>query len=168
MRIIASQAARLYRKHRKLLDSVLAFLGVYLLLNILGLVHRSLSPRELLRKEKVDAVKAFFLGLGVAAPLLFIGLQASQVVIIPVPGQVIGFVAGYVFGWKLGAVYAIAGLTCGSLIAFTLSRRFGRPFVESLKGAEAIKDFEALLFNQQADTGRMMSGQKNRCGRMAY
>jgi len=153
MRNIASQTAQLYRKHRKLINSVLAFLTVYLLLNLLGLIYKPLSPGEILRKENADAVKGFFLRLGIAAPVSFVVLQVAQVVILPIPGQVIGFVAGYVFGWKLGVVYTMTGLTCGSFIVFILSRRFGRPFVERLKGAEAVADFQRLLFKRQATAG---------------
>lgn len=160
IRTFASQTPRLYRKHSKLINSVLAFLGIYLLLSLVGLVYRPLSPGEILKKEHADAVKAFFLGLGVAAPLLFIVLQVAQVVVIPIPGQVIGFVAGYVFGWKLGAIYTMIGLTCGSLIVFSLSRKFGRPFVERLKGAEAVKDFETLFGDPQVTAGGLYQRSK--------
>src|SRR5215468_5764067 len=134
IRIIIYRTQLLYRKHRKLINSALIFLGIYLLLNTLGLFYKPLSPAEILRKEKADAIKEVFLGFGLAAPIFFIVLQ------------VIGFVAGYVFGWKLGVVYTMIGLTCGSFIVITLSRRLGRAFVERFKGAEAVEDFERLLF----------------------
>src|SRR5262249_47028886 len=102
IRIIIYRTQLLYRKHRKLINSALIFLGIYLLLNTLGLFYKPLSPAEILRKEKADAIKEVFLGFGLAAPIFFIVLQVLQVAVIPIPGQVIGFVAGYVFGWKLG------------------------------------------------------------------
>ena len=78
MKITTSQTQLLYRKHRKLIHSALIFLGIYLLLNMLGLIYKPLSPGEILRKEKADAVKDFFLGFGVASPIFFIVLQVPR------------------------------------------------------------------------------------------
>jgi uncharacterized membrane protein YdjX (TVP38/TMEM64 family) len=35
---------------------------------------------------------------GVLAPLVFIGLQALQVIVAPIPGQLTGILGGYLFG----------------------------------------------------------------------
>ena len=35
---------------------------------------------------------------GVLAPVVFIGLQALQVIIAPIPGQLTGILGGYLFG----------------------------------------------------------------------
>src|SRR5512136_1524000 len=51
------------------------------------------------------------------AALVFIGLQALQVVAAPVPGEVTGFVGGYFFGNFSGIVYSTIGLAIGSWIA---------------------------------------------------
>ncbi len=66
---------------------------------------------------------------GFAAPLVFIAIQALQVVIAPIPGEVTGLVGGYVFGQWLGFVYSTIGLTVGSLGAFWIGRRLGAAFV---------------------------------------
>lgn len=69
---------------------------------------------------------------GVLAPLIFIVVQALQVVIAPVPGEVTGFLGGYLFGEWLGFLYSTIGLTAGSLFAFWIGRRFGTPLVRRL------------------------------------
>jgi len=60
---------------------------------------------------------------------VFIAIQALQVVLAPVPGEVTGFLGGYVFGEWLGFVYSSVGLSLGSMLAFGVGRWLGAPFV---------------------------------------
>ncbi len=62
------------------------------------------------------------------APLVFIVIQALQVVIAPIPGEVTGLLGGFVFGQWLGFFYSTVGLTAGSLLAFWVGRRLGAPY----------------------------------------
>jgi uncharacterized membrane protein YdjX (TVP38/TMEM64 family) len=73
---------------------------------------------------------------GVLAPLVFIAIQASQVIIAPIPGDVTGVLGGFAFGQWLGFVSSTIGLTIGSLFAFWLGRRLGAPFVARVTGPE--------------------------------
>src|SRR5262249_22723603 len=57
--------------------------------------------------------------------LVFVGIQALQVVIAPIPGEVTGFLGGYVFGQWWGLFYSMIGLTAGSLFAFGVGRWLG-------------------------------------------
>ena len=69
---------------------------------------------------------------GVFAPLVFIGIQALQVLIAPIPGEVTGFLGGLVFGQGWGLLYSMIGLTAGSLLAFGVGRWLGMAFVQRL------------------------------------
>jgi uncharacterized membrane protein YdjX (TVP38/TMEM64 family) len=73
---------------------------------------------------------------GAAAPIIFILIQALQVVIAPVPGEVTGILGGFVFGQWLGLLYSTAGLTVGSLGAFALGRWLGDAYVRNLVSEE--------------------------------
>ena len=73
---------------------------------------------------------------GVLAPLVFIVLQALQVIISPVPGEATGFLGGYLFGEWLGLFYSTIGLTIGSLAAFGIGRWIGAHYVKSLVSQE--------------------------------
>src|SRR3989442_5295514 len=55
---------------------------------------------------------------GVLAPVAFIAIQALQVIIAPIPGEVTGLLGGFVFGQWLGFFYSTVGLTLRSLRAF--------------------------------------------------
>src|SRR5437870_7267652 len=69
---------------------------------------------------------------GVLAPVVFIAIQALQVIIAPIPGEVTGLLGGFVFGPWLGFFYSTIGLTIGSLGAFAVGRWLGAAFVQGL------------------------------------
>ncbi|MFB6091463.1 MAG: TVP38/TMEM64 family protein [Haloquadratum sp.] len=90
------------------------------------------------------ALRAFIRGYGFWAPVVFVVLQAAQVVVAPVPGQILAVVAGYLFGVWWGTVYNMLGIAVGSTVAFWLSRRFGRAYVERIVHDDALARFDAL------------------------
>jgi uncharacterized membrane protein YdjX (TVP38/TMEM64 family) len=69
---------------------------------------------------------------GWAAPLIFIGLQAAQVVVSPIPGEISGPVGGALFGVVWGTLYSTIGLTLGTLFCFWIGRLYGEPLVRPL------------------------------------
>ena len=73
---------------------------------------------------------------GVLAPVIFIALQALQVVVSPIPGEATGILGGYLFGQWLGLVYSTIGLTLGSIAAFGIGRWLGAHYVRNLVSAE--------------------------------
>jgi len=141
------------QKHRRLVSTIIILLSAYAILATIGVFYKPLSPETLLKKENTDAAARYVLSYGWAAPIFFIAIQVCQVVILPVPGQVVGIVAGYIFGWKLGVAYTMIGLTLGMVVVFTVSRRLGRGFVEKLNGPAALRDFEALFASSGNTSG---------------
>lgn len=91
------------------------------------------------------ALRRFVDGYGVLAPLVFVAVQAIQVVVAPIPGQVTAFTGGYLFGSVLGTAYSLVGVTIGSAVAFWLSRRYGRPFVAGVVQADLLARFDAFV-----------------------
>src|SRR5438046_5354582 len=68
---------------------------------------------------------------GWLAPLVFIAIQALQVIISPIPGEVTGPVGGALFGTFWGVVYSTIGLTAGTLFCFWVGHRWGEPLVRA-------------------------------------
>ncbi len=66
---------------------------------------------------------------GWMAPLVFMAIQALQVIISPIPGEITGPVGGALFGVWWGVVYSTIGLTVGTLFCFWVGRRWGEPLV---------------------------------------
>ncbi len=89
-------------------------------------------------------LEALVKGLGPAGPLAIILLQMAQVVLAPIPGQVVGLASGYLFGPWLGTLYSMAGLFLGSLAAVCVVRRWGRPAIERLVDAPALARIDRL------------------------
>lgn len=69
---------------------------------------------------------------GVLAPVIFMGMQALQVIIAPIPGEVTGILGGYLFGEWVGLLYSTVGLTLGSVAAFAVGRWLGAHYVQRL------------------------------------
>lgn len=80
-------------------------------------------------------------------PFLIVLLQAAQVILVPIPGQITGVVSGYFFGPFLGTLYSMIGLALGSFIVFRVSKKLGRPFVERVLEKKTLKKFGYLSEN---------------------
>ena len=106
---------------------LLAVVGVSLWIGLadtpaVRFLSRLYTDHEFLRRE----LQAW----GVWAPLVFIAMQALQVIIAPIPGELTGFLGGFVFGEWWGLGYSMIGLTLGSLVAFAVGRWLGTTFVQ--------------------------------------
>jgi len=104
-----------------------------------------LLRRQVAFLTDADTARAYVRGFGVWAPLALIVLQTLQVVLAPVPGQVLAVVAGYLFGPWWGTFYNMVGITLGSTTAFWLSRRFGRSYVEGVIDDDALATFDTFV-----------------------
>ena len=87
----------------------------------------------------------FLYSLGAWRPVGFMALQAIQVIIAPIPGEITGILGGYLYGPVMGTVLSTVGLTIGSYVAFILARVFGKPFTEKIVPQAVMKRFDYLL-----------------------
>jgi uncharacterized membrane protein YdjX (TVP38/TMEM64 family) len=95
-------------------------------------------------------VSAFVASFGPLAPLAFMGIQFLQVLFAPIPGELTGFIGGFLFGTGLGFFYSTIGLTLGSWVAFLIARRFGFSVVRRFVGKETMAKFDYLMEHQGA------------------
>jgi len=77
-----------------------------------------------------EAVASFVRAWGPWMPVGTVTLHVVQILLAPLPGQVLDAVNGYLFGPWLGTLLSMVGVGSGSTLAMTLARRFGRPLVE--------------------------------------
>lgn len=82
---------------------------------------------------------------GVLAPLVFMAVQAVQVVIPILPGS-IGCAFGVMFfGAAWGFVYNYAGICAGSVWAFLIAKRYGACFVKNVTGEKFYRKYQHFL-----------------------
>ncbi len=97
-------------------------------------------------------LEAYLAEAGLWAPLVFVVLMATQVVVAPLPGLVVGLVGGYVFGAARGFLLNLAGFTLGAMIAFSLARYFGKPLVHRFFGDR----YDSLLARIRGKRGALI------------
>jgi len=95
-------------------------------------------------------VSAFVSSFGPLAPLVFMGIQFLQVLFAPIPGELTGFIGGFLFGTGAGFIYSTIGLTLGSWVAFLIARRLGFSFVRRFVAKEIMDKFDYLMEHQGA------------------
>lgn len=92
-----------------------------------------------------DILKAVILSYGSFSILVFILMQVLQVVVFFIPGEFIQIAGGYIFGTFLGGLISLIGITLGSIMAYFISNRYGKPLVEKLMLNRKIKFFRKIL-----------------------
>jgi uncharacterized membrane protein YdjX (TVP38/TMEM64 family) len=87
---------------------------------------------------------------GAWAPIVFIAIQAVQVILFVIPGEVPQIAGGYLFGVWYGSLLSVAGILIGSTVAFFLGRALGTPFVEALFRRDQVERVRTLLDSERA------------------
>lgn len=82
--------------------------------------------------------------LGPFAPLLYIVIQIIQVVVAPIPGQIVGGVGGFLFGYW-GILWTTIGSLIGFWLVFLIARKFGRPLIEKIFKKPAVDKFDFII-----------------------
>jgi uncharacterized membrane protein YdjX (TVP38/TMEM64 family)/rhodanese-related sulfurtransferase len=77
----------------------------------------------------LEAIKAWVVDAGMAAPLLFIALYALATVFF-LPGSVLTLAGGALFGPILGTLINLTGATLGATLAFVIARYVGADWVQ--------------------------------------
>jgi uncharacterized membrane protein YdjX (TVP38/TMEM64 family) len=130
---------------------VVIFPIFFLLLGTILLLIVFWVPLQQLRLECFDftiykeKVGMWIKSLGPLAPLVFIVAQALQVVIAPIPGEVTGFLGGFLFGALPGFFYSTIGITLGSILAFSLARWVETHVLERVVCRESLEKFNFLV-----------------------
>jgi uncharacterized membrane protein YdjX (TVP38/TMEM64 family) len=90
-------------------------------------------------------LKEVILSYGNFSILVFILMQVLQVVVFFIPGEFIQIAGGYIFGAFLGGLISLIGITFGSIMAYFIANRYGKPIVEKLMLNRKIKLFKKIL-----------------------
>lgn len=146
------------RAHKKLRPLVPIILGALLVLGVMiGLMSLSLPYLPQPYQDTIRLVQngdwttgraqltAMLDGFGTTQSVAFITLQILQVLLAPIPGQLLGLLGGYLFGFWHGLGLTMLGLTIGSGIALGLARLFGEQIVRRLVPESIFARFDSLV-----------------------
>lgn len=71
-------------------------------------------------------------------------MMAFQIVIAVIPGGPLEITGGFLFGGWLGTLLTVTGAFLGTLLVYTMVRKFGRPLVNLFVSEENFKKFSIL------------------------
>ncbi len=78
--------------------------------------------------------KEFLLAQGNSAIIAYLAIQILQVIISIIPGNILQMAAGYIFGFRIGFLTSVIGVTLGSMITFYLGRFLGQDAMKMMFG----------------------------------
>lgn len=99
--------------------------------------------------ESAESLQRYVASFGAWAPLAFFALQFLQVIISPIPGSITTLVGGLLFGFFYGFVLSFAAVFIGSLGAFLIGKKFGRPLVERIAGKHIVEKYMESVSSRQ-------------------
>jgi uncharacterized membrane protein YdjX (TVP38/TMEM64 family) len=121
----------------------LAILGLVLIGLIAYAIWKWVEPLWAFFGDQ-EQIRAWLADFGPLAPILSIVINTAQVLLAPIPGQVIGFANGYLFGVFWGTVYSLVGVMLGTALAMVIGRLLGRPVVERIVSPEYLDRWDHL------------------------
>jgi uncharacterized membrane protein YdjX (TVP38/TMEM64 family) len=96
------------------------------------------------RQAVIESMQQF----GAWGPGLLSLLLVLQVFLAVIPGHALVVAGGYVYGFRLGLLIALASTVLASQVAFLIARQLGRPAVDRLASPAAIQRWEHVAARQ--------------------
>ncbi|PZT56215.1 TVP38/TMEM64 family protein [Paenibacillus silvae] len=112
-------------------------LGIFVALSMGLLIYYASDIIKIM--SSMDNFRAYIHSTGHWGPVMFILFQILQIVVAPIPGEIVQIAGGYIYGSALGSFYTTIGLILGSAIAFYFTRFIGRDFVSRLLQKQNMK-----------------------------
>lgn len=100
--------------------------------------------RFLLRGGSVDSFKELIKSYGSLGWLVAFGIQVLQVIVSPIPGEVVELGMGICFGWFWGAVLCLVGSALGSVIIMFIVKKVGIKMVQLFVSVDKINELRFI------------------------
>jgi len=123
---------------------LLVSLGIIVLIPVIKYL-----PDILRLTVSINEFREYIISTGTLGPIVFTLFQILQVVIAPIPGEVIQIAGGYIYGVTLGTLYSIVGMMIGAVIAFYFTRFLGGTLVERLLQKSKSKWLTGMMDNKK-------------------
>src|SRR6056297_70189 len=129
---------KMYHYKVKMIVLIAFFIGIFVLAYFLGEDIYELFKDPVL-------LKSWIIDFGAYHILMFILVQAVQVIIFIVPGELVEIGAGYLFGTSLGSIYSIIGIAVGSAVSFIIARFLGYDFVKKVVPEQVFNKWDVFI-----------------------
>ena len=103
------------------ISAIIIFIVLLFLLIPFAKLLYTEDGRELIN-QKIQSFGSF-------APIVFIAIEILQIVVAFIPGAPLEVLSGVLFGEIWGIVFCLIGILCGTIIVYSLVKKFGKPFV---------------------------------------
>lgn len=119
--------------------------GLLVLVMVIAVAVGALVGRPLMGWiSNPEGFRSWVEAKGWSSRLVFWGMVIFQVILAFIPGEPFEIAAGYAFGAVEGTILSIAGAAVGSIITFSLVRRFGMGLVRVFFSEEKINSVKFL------------------------
>lgn len=119
--------------------------GLLVLVMVIAVAVGALVGRPLMGWiSNPEGFRSWVEAKGWSSRLVFLGMVIFQVILAFIPGEPFEIAAGYAFGAVEGTILSIAGAAVGSIITFSLVRRFGMGLVRVFFSEEKINSVKFL------------------------
>ena len=138
---------------REKLKKIIPILKLMVLLAIVIAVPVNivLNHHQLIERfESFDDVIAFLQQYRWQSILVYIAIQAVQVVISVIPGQAFQFAAGYLYTFFPGLLFSLIGAALGTSVSFYLAKALGKDAVHLFLGEEKTAYYIERLNSKRA------------------
>lgn len=119
--------------------------SISLIIYILAMIILTLILIPFMKSvDEPEEFKAFINGFGAWGFWVIFFIQIAQILVAFIPGELIEFIAGTLYGWLGGLIFCLAGIAAGEALTFCAVRFFGKKFVEAAAGSKAMKKLRFL------------------------
>ena len=88
--------------------------------------------------------KQYIDGFGAWGMAMMFFIQISQIIVALIPGELVEFVAGTLYGCIGGLIFCLVGIAIGQIIIFQSVKFLGKDFVEKAAGSNAMQKLKFL------------------------
>ncbi len=131
---------------------------IILLLIIAAIVYVTINYSSwfIEKMKNVEDMGEYIRGFGFLGFLIFILMQIIQVVIAIIPGDIVNFAGGFIYGIPVGFALSYIGIMLGTVIIFYISRFFGYEFVAKFISEEQIEKMSDTLNSVHGSIGLLI------------
>ena len=145
---VAGKRIRTKEEKTKLITKSIVF-GIMIAIMVAATIALIPAISALKTDDGMDKLLNYIQNKGALGVLIYIGLQAFQVIIPLIPPiQIIG---GVLYGSFLGSVYSCIGIYLGMGIVYVIVRLFGYPIVEAMIDGKDLKKFSFLQNSSKSE-----------------